>query len=389
MNRQMRKEENYKGFEIGPIRPPSESDSLMLRITRNCSWNKCTFCGLYKGEKFSIRPKEHIFEDINNLKKWIDVFSESESATKNIEELKRIEALKRNAGINNEWAYYSAVNWIQTGMKSIFLQDANTMIMKPDDLISILEKIREYFPEVERITSYARSHTIKNISDEDLKRIADTGLNRIHIGMESANDDVLKLVKKGVDKATHILAGKKVKRAGIELSEYYMPGLGGQEYSEANALDTADALNQIKPDFIRIRTLAIPDDSLLVEDYRNGTFTRTNDAMMARELLLMIENLHDINTYVKSDHILNLIDEVEGNLPKDKEKMIKALQWYLNLSREEQIIFSVGRRSGIMKSIIDFEDQFRLSRVRAMMKQMDINEENADQKIDDLMKRFI
>lgn len=389
MNRQMRKEEDYKGFEIGPIRPPSESDSLMLRITRNCSWNKCTFCGLYKGEKFSIRPKEHIFEDINNLKKWIDVFSESESATKNIEELKRIEALKRNAGINNEWAYYSAINWIQTGMKSIFLQDANTMIMKPDDLISILEKIREYFPEVERITSYARSHTIKNISDEDLKRIADAGLNRIHIGMESANNDVLKLVKKGVDKATHIRAGKKVKRAGIELSEYYMPGLGGQEYSEANALDTADALNQIKPDFIRIRTLAIPDDSLLVEDYRNGTFTRTNDAMMARELLLMIENLHDINTYVKSDHILNLIDEVEGNLPKDKEKMIKALQWYLNLSREEQIIFSVGRRSGIMKSIIDFEDQFRLNRVRAMMKQMDINEENADQKIDDLMKRFI
>ena len=385
----MNKEENYKGFEIGPIRPPSEGDSLMLRVTRNCSWNKCTFCGLYKGEKFSIRPMEHVFEDINNLKKWIDVLSDHESATKNIEELNRIEALKRNAGINNEWAYYSAINWIKTGMKSIFLQDANTMIVKPYDLIAILEKIREYFPEVERITSYARSHTIKNISDEDLKRIADAGLNRIHIGMESANDDVLRLVKKGVDKAAHIAAGQKVKKAGIELSEYFMPGLGGQEYSEANALDTADALNQINPDFIRIRTLAMPDDLLLGEDYKNGTFTRTNDAMMARELLLMIENLNGIDSYIKSDHILNLIDEVEGKLPEDKDKITNALKWYLNLSREDQIIFSIGRRSGIMKSMTDFDDAFRTSRVISFMEQHNIEEENADQIIDELMKRFI
>ena len=385
----MNKEENYKGFEIGPIRPPSEGDSLMLRVTRNCSWNKCTFCGLYKGEKFSIRPMEHVFEDINNLKKWIDVLSDHETATKNIEELNRIEALKRNAGINNEWAYYSAINWIKTGMKSIFLQDANTMIVKPYDLIAILEKIREYFPEVERITSYARSHTIKNISDEDLKRIADAGLNRIHIGMESANDDVLRLVKKGVDKAAHITAGQKVKKAGIELSEYYMPGLGGQEYSEANALDTADALNQINPDFIRIRTLAMPDDLLLGEDYKNGTFTRTNDAMMARELLLMIENLNGIDSYIKSDHILNLIDEVEGKLPEDKDKITNALKWYLNLSREDQIIFSIGRRSGIMKSMTDFNDAFRTSRVISFMEQHNIEEENADQIIDELMKRFI
>ena len=385
----MNKEENYKGFEIGPIRPPSEGDSLMLRVTRNCSWNKCTFCGLYKGEKFSIRPMEHVFEDINNLKKWIDVLSDHETATKNIEELNRIEALKRNAGINNEWAYYSAINWIKTGMKSIFLQDANTMIVKPYDLIAILEKIREYFPEVERITSYARSHTIKNISDEDLKRIADAGLNRIHIGMESANDDVLRLVKKGVDKAAHITAGQKVKKAGIELSEYFMPGLGGQEYSEANALDTADALNQINPDFIRIRTLAMPDDLLLGEDYKNGTFTRTNDAMMARELLLMIENLNGIDSYIKSDHILNLIDEVEGRLPEDKDKITNALKWYLNLSREDQIIFSIGRRSGIMKSMTDFDDAFRISRVISFMEQHHIEEENADQIIDELMKRFI
>lgn len=385
----MKTKEEYTGFEIGPIRPPSEGDSLLLRVTRNCSWNKCTFCGLYKGEKFSIRPKEHVFEDIENLKLWIDALSKPNKDSKDIEAIKKLDALKKTAGINNEWAYYSAVQWLKSGMKSIFLQDANTMIMKPDDLVDILLKIREYFPEVERITSYARSHTIGNINDEDLKRIADAGLNRIHIGMESANDEVLKLVKKGVDKQTHILAGQKVKKAGIELSEYYMPGLGGQEYSEANALDTADALNQINPDFIRIRTLALPDDILLTEDYRNGTFTRTNDAMMAKELQTMIKNLEGIDSYVKSDHILNLVEEVEGKLPQDKDKMVNALQWYLDLSREDQIIFSVGRRSGVMKSIKDFNDPHRKERVLNTMAQFNINESNADQTIDELMKRFI
>lgn len=385
----MKVKEDYKGFEVGPIRPPSEGDSLLLRLTRNCSWNKCTFCGLYKGEKFSIRSKEHVFEDIENLKLWIDALSEENKEANNLAELKRVESLKKTAGIHNEWAYYSATQWLKTGMKSIFLQDANTMIMKPDDLVDILQRVRDYFPNVERVTSYARSHTINNISDEDLKRIADAGLNRIHIGMESANDDVLKIVKKGVDKKTHILAGQKVKRAGIELSEYYMPGLGGQEYSEGNALDTADALNQINPDFIRIRTLALPDDILLVEDYQNGTFTRTNDAMMAKELQTMIKNLEGIDSYVKSDHILNLIEEVEGRLPQDKDKMVNALQWYLDLSREDQIIFSVGRRSGVMKSIKDFNDPHRKERVIDIMAQFNINETNADQNIDELMKRFI
>ncbi|MDQ2177883.1 radical SAM protein [Marinifilum sp. D714] len=385
----MKVKEDYKGFEVGPIRPPSEGDSLLLRLTRNCSWNKCTFCGLYKGEKFSIRSIEHVFEDIENLKLWIDALSEENKEANNLAELKRVESLKKTAGIHNEWAYYSATQWLKTGMKSIFLQDANTMIMKPDDLVDILQRVRDYFPNVERVTSYARSHTINNISDEDLKRIADAGLNRIHIGMESANDDVLKIVKKGVDKKTHILAGQKVKRAGIELSEYYMPGLGGQEYSEGNALDTADALNQINPDFIRIRTLALPDDILLVEDYRNGTFTRTNDAMMAKELQTMIKNLEGIDSYVKSDHILNLIEEVEGRLAQDKDKMVNALQWYLDLSREDQIIFSVGRRSGVMKSIKDFNDPHRKERVLNTMAQFNINESNADQTIDELMKRFI
>ncbi|WP_430817260.1 radical SAM protein [Carboxylicivirga sp. RSCT41] len=388
MECQARMAEEYKGFEVGPIRPPSEADSLLIRVTRNCPWNKCRFCALYKGKKFSLRPKEHIIEDLNMLHQYITVLQGAQEQSDN-EEQAALKSLKTNMGTKGEWAYYQALNWMQNGMKSIFLQDANSLIIKPNDMIAILQHIRRLFPQVERITSYSRSHTIARIADADLEQMAKAGLNRIHIGMESASDEILKLVKKGADKSAHILAGQKVKRAGMELSEYYMPGLGGMEYSEQNALETADALNQINPDFIRIRTLALPDQTELAEDYRNGTFTRTNDAVMARELLIMIKHLYGINSVVKSDHILNLLEEVEGQLPGDKNKMIKVLQWYLDLSRDEQVLFSVGRRTGIMNATKDLENPVRRQRVQQTMAQHHITNENADRMIDELMKRFI
>jgi len=378
---------DYDGFEIGPIRPPSEANSLLLRVTRNCPWNQCGFCGLYKGEKFSVRPKEHVLRDIDLIKKCIDKLKEANNSIHDRQSL--LSDLRKSLGDNDEWAYHSAVIWYGSGMKSIFLQDANTMIIKADDMVDILNYIKANFPEVERITSYARSHTIARISDEDLKRIAEAGLNRIHIGMETACDEVLVLVKKGVDKLTHIKAGQKVKKAGIELSEYFMPGLGGNEYSKGNALETADALNQINPDFIRIRTLAIPDNVPLYNDYQSGIFTRTNDVKMVKELLLLIENLQGITSTVKSDHILNLIPEVEGVLPRDKDKMISALKWFLELSEEEQMIFRIGRRTGIINSMKELAQPAIRARVKSIIEQNGITTDNIDLVVDDLMKRFI
>jgi hypothetical protein len=302
---------------------------------------------------------------------------------------KHINKIKNELGIQNEWAYYSAVNWLNDGCRSVFLQDANSMIIKPQDMIAILQQIRALFPMVERITAYSRSHTLARIGDDELKQMADSGLNRLHIGMESACNEVLDLVKKGADKEIHIKAGQKVRKAGIELSEYYMPGLGGQEFSKSNALETADALNQINPDFIRLRTLAIPDETALANDYINGTFTRTNDAMMVEELLQFIQALEGISSTVKSDHILNLIEEINGTLPHDKTKMVKALKWYLNLSRKEQIVYSVGRRTGIIHQITEFSDNHKYAQIERIMEQYNITESNADATIDELMKRFI
>lgn len=351
----MKETESYQGFELGPIRPPSEAQSLLLRITRNCPWNKCKFCGLYKGEKFSIRPVEHLKKDIDTIRYYVekiqDILQQPSGGNQ-----RDLHNLLTGRPEDEQMVLHTTLNWIRGGMKSIFLQDANTMVIKPDDLVEILNYVRQSFPQVERITSYARSHSIARISDENMARIAAAGLNRIHIGMESAADEVLDFIKKGVDKQTHIVAGKKVKAAGIELSEYFMPGLGGAQFSKQNALETADAINQINPDFIRIRTLAIPEQVELYQDVQSGDFAPLGDLQMAGELLLFLDNLTGISSTVKSDHILNLFQEVEGRLPEDREPMTAPIRKFLTLSEEEQLLYMVGRRTGIFSRLDHLHD---------------------------------
>jgi histone acetyltransferase (RNA polymerase elongator complex component) len=379
--------EDYQGFELGPIRPPSEAQSLMLRITRNCPWNKCKFCGLYKGEKFSIRPVSHIKKDIDSIRHYVDqiekIGQQSGGTQRDLFEL------QAGQSENEQMALRSALNWMRSGMQSIFLQDANTMVIKPDDLVEILNYARELFPQVERITSYARAQSVARISAEDMARIAAAGLNRVHIGMESAADQVLDFIKKGVDKQTQIVAGQKVKAAGIELSEYFMPGLGGEEFSKANALETADAINQIDPDFIRIRTLAIPETVDLYQDVLTGSFTPLGDIKKAEELLLFLDNLQGISSTVKSDHILNLFQEVEGQLPDDRERMTAPIRTFLELELQEQMLYVVGRRCGIFTRLTDLQDVELRGHAEKALAAHQVTLDNLETWAAEMMQRFI
>jgi hypothetical protein len=380
--------EKYRGFEQGPIRPPSEAYSLLIRVTRNCPWNFCTFCPVYKDRPFSLRPVEHVLEDINMVARHVDSLRKN-TGSNGVINRTVLNTLVREVPNGESQALNAAIHWFSGGMRSIFIQDANSLIIEPSNMIKILKHLKELFYWVERITSYARSRTIARIKDKDLVAMADAGLNRIHIGLESGADSVLKLVKKGVTKATHIKAGLKVKKAGMQLSEYVMPGLGGKKLSEEHALETADALNRIDPEFIRLRSLAIPNMVPLFNEWESGRFEKCTDVETAKEILIFIEALDGISSEFKSDHILNLFEEIEGKLPQDKEKMINVLRTFLAMEPKKQVLFQVGRRLGVFRRLNDMDNPRRSARVEQVCKENAITPKNVDSVIDEMMKRFI
>jgi len=373
----MQPAEPYSGFEQGPIRPPSESNSLLIRVTRNCPWNRCTFCGLYKGEQFSRRPVAHVQRDIDLVKRFVDALQRTGSVS------------PQGLDWNEQMALYAARNWLMGGATSVFLQDSNSLIIKPQDLVSILAYLRSLFPQIERITSYARSHTIARMDDADLAVIAAAGLNRIHIGLESGCDAVLARVKKGADAKVHLRAGLKVRGAGIELSEYYMPGLGGRELSTQHATESAAVLNRINPDFIRIRTLALPEQLELSQEQAQGRFSKLGDRETAIELRLFLQSLEGITSRIKSDHILNLFEEIDGRLPEDKPQMLSVIDRFLDLDPEEQVLYQIGRRTGVFRQLSDLLHPSLRRQALGYVEQWMVSPENVDQVCDQLMKGFI
>lgn len=366
----------YSGFELGPIRPPSEAYSLLLRINRGCGWNKCRFCGFYRDVPFSIRRAEDVKKDIDLIRFWVDVIQGKQPP--------------RQARDDGDYEALSmAYHWVQSGMRSVFFQDGNSLLMPPQELIEVLEYLNAAFPQIQRITTYARSDTINRIDPARLKRYAELKLNRFHIGLETGNDEILKLMRKGTTKQAQIQAGIKAMAAGIEINEFYMPGMGGREYARQSALDTADVMNQVDPDFIRIRSMALAENLEMYEDYEKGILTRPNDIETIGEIRLFIESLHDIHSWVDSDHILNILLELKGRLPQDKDKMLGLIDYFLDLPEDQQNIFRLGRRLGLMGQLSDLRNQVLVDKVKETMDRSHIDKTNIDAVCDHLMIRAI
>ena len=343
-------------FETGPIRPPNEARSLLLRLTRNCPWNHCQFCPVYKGRKFSLRSVADIKADIQAAKDISDDIYELSLRLDRDGQVDDpvVSYIFNNAGYND--CYRSIAAWLYYGTNACFLQDADNLIMKTDDLVEVLTFLRDRFPNIDRVTTYSRSKTVSKKSAESLKRIREAGLDRVHIGLESGYDPVLKLMKKGTTAAIQIDAGRKVKAAGMELSEYVMPGLGGQEMWEGHAKETANVLNRIDPHFIRLRSLRVPERVPLHEKLKNGEFTLQTDDMLAEEIRVFIDTLDGITSTVTSDHIMNLLEEVSGKFPEDKAAMLEVVKKYQDLSDQDRLIFRTGRRGGTYRSTDDLEN---------------------------------
>ena len=270
-------------YEGTVYRPPSEANSLLIQATIGCPHNKCTFCSMYKGSKFRLRPVEEIKEDL---------------------------AAARN--------YYGDF------ITSIFFPDGNTIIMKTEQLLEIFNFARELFPHLKRITVYGSARYINKKSEADLIRLREAGLTRVHTGMESGDDETLRRINKGTTAEDIIAAGLKLKTAGIQTSEYYLAGIGGIERTREHAINSARALSAFSPDFIRIRTFVPVPNTPLYEDYLRGDFKLLTPHQTLGEIRLLVENLECDNSMVLSDHVSNYWD-VSGIIPDDREKMLAGI----------------------------------------------------------------
>lgn len=379
-------------FEQGPIRPPNEARSLLIRFTRNCPWNQCLFCPVYKKRKFSLRTVEEIKRDIQTAR---DIADDIKALSWQLgykgEVNDQVISHIFNRGYYSD-QYASIAMWLYYGTGACFLQDADNLVMKTSDLVEVLSFLREKFPEITRVTTYSRARTVVRKSVESLKKIREAGLDRIHIGLESGYDPVLKFMKKGVTAAQHIEAGRKVIEAGMELSEYVMPGLGGQKWWREHAIETAKVLNQINPHFIRLRTLRVPRRVPLYEKLKDGSFKMQTDDMLIEEIRVFIENLEGITSTVTSDHIMNLLEEVSGTLPEDKEKMLDVIKRYQELPEKERLIYRVGRRGGAYRSIDDLQrDPVTYKKIENLIRDIESQKgkEGVEEFISEMVDRYI
>jgi radical SAM superfamily enzyme YgiQ (UPF0313 family) len=378
-------------FEQGPIRPPSEARSLLLRLTRNCPWNKCAFCPVYKGSRFSIREVDDVKVDIDEMAAGAD---EIEALSRRMGEAGAVtESVAREVfsgalGAGQGLKYIAF--WLYSGGRNVFLQDADSLVMKPAQVAEVLSYLKERFPGIDRITTYARSSTVARMKPEALASLKDAGLTRVHIGMESGSDDVLKYMRKGSTAELHIRGGINVLEAGLELSEYVMPGLGGKRWTKEHATESARVLNAINPHFIRLRSLHVHRVMPLWEAVQSGEFELLTDDGVAAEIRLLIEGLSGISSTIVSDHILNLLEEVEGSLPDDRGKLLDAVDRYLSLPEEERVLYVLARRAGLARGVGDIalpEIRARAERIRQRLGI--VGQDDAAVKVRGLMDGYI
>lgn len=278
----------------GPIyRPPSEADSLLIQATVGCPHNKCTFCMTYKkGPKYKERPVEDIIEDMETARQ----------------------------------TYGNRV-------KRIFFPAGNTIAMPTENLAAICSQAHTIFPHLERITIYGSSQYILAKGIENLNLLKRSGLSRIHIGLESGDNEVLYRIKKGSTAEEQIKAGRLLKEAGIELNLYVMLGIGGKARTYEHALNTAQAINAIQPDCIRLRTFVPKINTPLLNQIEKGQFKLLSAHGILYETRRLLENIY-VDLPVRSDHYTNYL-QLNGQTVQDKSWFLKQIDQGLEMDESD------------------------------------------------------
>jgi len=346
-------------MEMGPMGPIGEGAALMLRLNRHCPWNQCLFCGTYKGKKFSRRRVDEIGKDIDALQRVRDLL-ETASWDMGLQGMIKQEVFAEV--INHYPEIYGGDptqrsqdqrlalktlrnigNWLAHGGERVFLQDANALFLKPGELTGVLQRLKNAFPTIQTVTSYARTKTCAQRSREELRELRDAGLSWCFVGLESGCEEVLTFMKKGAQKDEQIAGGQKLMDAGIRMAAFVMPGLAGNDgrLTRKHIQETIFVLNEIKPTEVRVRSLAVLENTPLHGLWREGSFGAPGEGQMIDELKSILEGLTFDCTF-ESLQLTNVFT-LRGSLKDQKANWLERIDRYLDLPPREKARFLLHR----------------------------------------------
>lgn len=267
----------------GPVyRPPSEASSLIIQLTIGCSHNACTFCSMFKDKSFRIRNIEEVIADLKSAR-----------------------------------ASYGCI-------KKIFLADADALVIKTENLVKILIKIKELFPECTTVSAYTTANDILRKSLSDFQKFHNLGLNILYLGIESGDDEVLAFTKKGTTASELVKAGKLVKESGIKISVTIISGLGGIKRSKSHAMLSGKVISEIDPDYLGLLTLTIDPGTEMEISVQRGELIPLSPKEVMIENRILIENLHLTNCILRSNHVCNYV-ALAATLGAEKDRLLRQL----------------------------------------------------------------
>ena len=264
------------------FRPPGEAQSLILQIDAGCPWNRCTFCGMYKGMSYRRRPLADV-----------------------------LQLIEQEAGRDAR-------------ARRIFLADGDVMSRPVAELRVILQALLTHFPQLTRVSMYANGASIMDKTEAELAELKSLKLHTLYMGLESGDDEILRLCEKRETSAEMIAACKTAQAVGVRMSVMILLGLGGMERGDQHIAHTADALNRMQPRLLSALRVIPVAGTKLYDAVRNGTFRPLTEYGALQELREIISRLELTSTVFRANHSSNVVP-LEARFPHDKERVVAML----------------------------------------------------------------
>ena len=293
-------------------RPPYEASSLLLEATAGCTHHRCKFCTLYTDRPFRFRMSP--LADVESDLQEAQLLSTDPIAllTARLQGLPRPEHIRR-----------------------AFLTGANPFVLSGRRLMDIAELIQKYMPSIKTIGCFARITDVTQKSDEELASLRQAGYDGLTIGIETGDDEALDFMNKGYAAADIVEQCRRLDRAGIGYSFFYLVGISGAGRGEIGAKATAEVCNQLHPALIGVNMLTVYPDSELYQEIQRGRWKEESELEKYREVRTLLENLN-IPTRFAAMGASNAF-QFQGSLPEEREVLAAALDRIIETVGEEEL----------------------------------------------------